>query len=287
MQRTSRKGLTIRKIDQYEEITYTALLNFQNAFNTLNEQTMKMIFVYKGKDGEWTLGETENDLSHAFRNQWGHLQYQLKGIEDTLKKVDNGFDARKNLNATMNEVQRRWNISKEAHNGKQRNLPILWENGRGGWNGYFVNNQGTIKEAYAKFYLHKIKIDNGVVTEASVARFVSDKAYGTLSVDNTPGFAIGDTSIGQTHYAIKSETASLLGYATLYKQAKKLCDDLISSEVTISDELEKTFGSFVNAEGTVKQAVRIAKEELIMANGVYGKIAIPNNKKSKKKSNKI
>jgi hypothetical protein len=35
MQRTSKKSLTIRKIDQYEEITYTALLNFQNAFNTL------------------------------------------------------------------------------------------------------------------------------------------------------------------------------------------------------------------------------------------------------------
>lgn len=286
MQRAGRKGLTIRKIDQYEEITYTALLNFQNAFNALNKQTMKMIFVYKGKDGEWTLGEAENDLSHASRNQWGHLQYQLKGIEDTLKKVDNGFDARKNLNATMNEVERRWNISKEAHNGKQRNLPILWENGRGGWNGYFVNNQGTLKEAYAKFYLHKIRVDDGVATEASVARFISDKVYGALSVDNTPGFAIGDTNIDQTHYAIKSETASLLGYATLYRQAKKLCDDLISTEAVISDELVKTFGAFVNAKGTVKQAVRIAEEELIMANGDYGKIAIPDSKKNNKKKSK-
>ena len=65
---------------------------------------MKMIFVYKDENGEWTLGEAENDLSHTTRNQWGHLWYSLKGIEDRLKKIDNGFDAHKNLNATMDEV---------------------------------------------------------------------------------------------------------------------------------------------------------------------------------------
>ena len=185
----------------------------------------------------------------------------------------------------MDEVQRRWDISKEAHNNKQRTLPILWKNGRGKWNGYFVNNQGTIKEAYAKFYLHKIIVDNGVATEESVARFISDKKYGALSVDNTPGFAIGDTNIGNIHYAIKSESASLLGYATLYRQAKQLCDDLISAKTITAKELENAFEVFANRKNTpVKQAVRIAGEELAMANGDYKKIAIPAKNKNKKKS---
>ena len=115
--------------------------------------------------------------------------------------------------------------------------------------------------------------------------FISDKKYGALSVDNTPGFAIGDTNIGNIHYAIKSESASLLGYATLYRQAKQLCDDLISAKTITTKELENAFKVFVNGKNTpVKQAVRIAGEELAMANGDYKKIAIPTKNKNKKKS---
>lgn len=286
VEKTTKKGgkrLAIQKEDQYEEMLYTALLDFQNAFNGYLNQTMTMIFVYQDENKQWTLGETTNDLSHVTKNKYGHLSYQLEDMKQILKKIDNGFNAQKNLNATMEEVQNRWEISSAAHKGHRTRLPILWKTPRDKWNGYIINNQGTLKEAYAKFYLHKIEVDEGVATESSVARFISDKKYGARSVDNTPGFAIGDTAIQYenytAHYAVKSDQASLLGYANLYRKAKKMCDDLISKRPV--EDIFEEFKDFVQREGKPNQAWNIASKTLANAAGDYKKIPIPSKSKTK------
>jgi hypothetical protein len=122
------------------------------------------------------------------------------------------------LDATEQSIYSRWQIAK-AHTKKTRYLPILWQTASG-WAGAKVNNLGTIAEAYVNFYINQYVFASHL--EENVGVYIMHPEYGAYAVDNASGFLIGDTSIGNIHFAVKKESASPMNLKKVYQETKAI-----------------------------------------------------------------
>lgn len=241
-------ALIKQQIKEMQMPIYRTFFDFQNKFNLFFEQKIQMVFVYRNDMGEFQLGTSENDLSHVGLSEYGKLEYQMSNIQTFI--VNNDYDS-KSLDETANSVYDRYRIAKQRIK-KKAGIPIFWRINNT-VDGRTVNNQGTIAEAYANFYLHQTQLLGSL--EARVARYVTDDQEGMASVDNTMGFAVGDVKMGAVQYAVKTNHASLAGMHKVYQIIQKLKSDISLSD----DKLLLQLKEQVSQEGKVKQVYDLKK----------------------------
>ncbi len=256
LKKQSKKGISTlpnlqkQKIDLQEE-AYDKLFIAQNLFNNYFGQHMQMIFVTDDQQ----LILIDNSREDILRNQYGGLQYALskiKEVQGILKELiaDDDYDPSL-LKITNLEVNRRWDIAIATHRKKQH-LPILWKSGQG-WLMAYVNNKGTIAEAYANFFINKFKFSGQL--EPDVGTYVTNETYGMRAVDNTSGFVVGDVQAGDNNFVqfgIKKEGASLMGLYKINSIIKSLQQKMIDSPAETLEELRKIMSS----PGTAKQVTQ-------------------------------
>ena len=241
-----------KKLQIFEENIYKTLFDFQNSFNLYYKQYIQMIFVTP--EGELKL--VDNTVGELTRNdKYQKLQYldsQIKGITLTNSKDFNPAG----LFKTYNESIYRWSVAASVHTRKTF-LPIMWKNG-GDWQWVFVNNTGTLAEAYVNFYLHKEEINPGG-TDPNVAEFVTNTNYGAASVDNARGFGRGDVEIRTNMYnvlfGVKKDMASPLGWKQLYKDIINITNGL----ETVNEEVLDKIKEKVSSDGAKNQVKNTTK----------------------------
>lgn len=254
----------IAEKNRLEEEAYVAFFDFQNLFNEFFKQRIQMIYVVEGANGR-ELVLVDNDMSDIVRNQWGGLSYQVNQIERVLRWSKDEYDP-SSLDNTANEVFRRWDIAMERHS-KTSWLPILWKFGKT-WSGAFVNNKGSLNEAYANFYINQFYFKFGM--EKNVSIYVTDQQYGVAAVDNTGGFVIGDVTYTNNNntseyqntiqFAIKGKNAGPMGMAAVYKSIVKALQTFQDEFKTI--DLLNEIRQMVSKPGNAHQMRQMTEAQL-------------------------
>lgn len=206
-----------------------------------------MTYVFQSADGGFHLGLFDNDMSHVARGAYGRLTYQINNINKIFQYDMNEYNA-DILNNTFREVLYRWGVALSTHKKKVW-LPLLWK--MGGWAGVKVNNQGTLAEAYANFYVNKVTFNGNM--EQKVANFVLNREHGAMSVDNTSGFAIGDINKGNVQFAVKKNKSGLMGIAQVYNIIQQLKVQL----GIIDDTFLTTLYDEITKQGKAKQVAQL------------------------------
>lgn len=254
-------AIEIQKSDIAKEQDYKELMKYvfvlQNEVNLYLGQRMEMVYVYRGSGGNielWRIENSVEDLStgKAAKSKGGEIRgrYQLsrkrlrafaeQGMAARI--TNNGYDD-SGLKATYQEILQRKSISKGVLKGDSSFI-ILWNTGSG-WEGVKVSSEGVLAEAYTGFFLNSIVFDPGG-TEKDVGIFMTSEPYGATSVDNTPGFLEGDTTVqgSPVQFGVKTRGASALGYIQIIELAKEIYEacmsetpDLQSTLTSIKDRL--------------------------------------------------
>lgn len=204
---------------------YNTAFAFQQLLNTVLGQTIKMVYVFPGKEGPELYEILNNDLlkfdtssRHQLVARYNantkNFQSALKKLELTEKTIN--YDP-KGLTNTYNETVRRYNISREHHN----HVVLCKPNGI--WYVTKVSSLGDINEAYAAV----------VILNQPTPTFKNDLEHNVYDflmsfvsqVDNISGLLQGDISKDGVEYGIKSANASTLGLA----QMKKLAQEIINT----------------------------------------------------------
>ena len=219
------------------KIVRKSFYDFQNSINLYFGQILKVMYVYMdpNNQGQVTLSVLENDIQHLEENKWGTVSYHLNELKNIFKLEDyNSFS----LDNTQQNIYNRWQIAKQKAK-RSTWLPILW-NIENKWHGAFVNNLGSIGEAYVKFYINKHQFVGGL--EENIGVFILNPDYGVQSVDNASGFLIGDTSMaeGAIQLAVKKEYASPENLKQIY--------DIVSLVIYEEDFIEILKNRFIEQE---------------------------------------
>lgn len=196
-----------------------AFEEFQKLINLYFNQVMLLMYVYiDPKMGRVQLAVTEEKVEHLKRTSYGGVEYYLENIQDLLFELGD-YDSTA-LDAAESSIYARWNIARQRHKKKNK-LPILWYLGQ--WEGAWVNNLGTIAEAYVNFYLSKYQFTR--VLEQDVKTYITNSSYGAMAVDNASGFLIGDVSYKGLHFAVKKQSASPMRLSTVYDEVNNILSD--------------------------------------------------------------
>lgn len=262
---TKLKGGIIRSTDlqnqifkdkMFNEKVYDAFFKFQNALLLYLDETVKVIFVYRGEDKIAHLGVVENSAEHLKQGIKGTIQYNLKEIKNVL--VQENYKGSEQLLNTFNQVELvRWERALETHEKKVW-LPILWlENGK--WAGATVNNRGTLAEAYASFYINEEQFFNKqhADMEINVKYFIMN---GATQVDNRNGFLIGDVKKGNINFAVKKDMASPQKILAIYKFLSLIMKDIDNPEIFVGQLVDK-FRTKEETRRVATQAKKLTENE--------------------------
>ena len=246
------------------------IFNLQNVVNAFLGQKVRMVYLYKGRNGQfelWSLENTVDDLTitRGSKSHGGHIsgRYQLsktrlQNLPSAEQMQIEGYDP-SNLNLTYAEILRRKGYSRKANPGlAPGKFVILWNEGNG-WEGVTVSSEGVIAESYANFFINAIAF--GTATEHDVKVFMTDDKYGALTVDNKSGFLEGDFSSanGQIQYGAKTRGATALGYQRIIQEAKNIYAECLKDTPDLKTLLEN-LRQTLNEEGQVHLATRLADE---------------------------
>lgn len=240
------------KWQRAQEAAYKDFFDFQNKFNSYFGQKITMTYIFQSADGGFHLGLFDNDMSHVARGAYSRLTYQINNINKIFQYDMNEYNA-DILNNTFREVLYRWGVALSTHKKKVW-LPLLWK--MGGWAGVKVNNQGTLAEAYANFYINKVTFNGSM--EQKVANFILNKEHGAMSVDNTSGFAIGDINKGNVQFAVKKNKSGLMGMAQVYNIIQQLKVQL----GIIDDTFLTTLYDEITKQGKAKQVAQLTSVKI-------------------------
>ena len=213
-----------RKKERYlfEHGVREAFDEFQNSINAYFGQLVKVLYVYVDpQSGKMLLSVLDNDASH-FTLEKGDPRYYIKKLQNFLNFQN--YDSTL-LDITEQSIYTRWNIAKsKLKKGQQaQHLPILWYTGK--WHGMWVNNLGTISEAYAGFYLSKYQFSGNL--EPDVGTYL---VAGCAAVDNASGFLQGDTQSNfsndlSVQWAVKKALAQPAGMKDVANFIKEIGKD--------------------------------------------------------------
>lgn len=223
----------------------SSFFKFQNAVNNYLGQEVKVLYVFKDENGTYHLTTFNNaaDPNH-FRGK-NYTQYYLKELKKELDKQECQEFVQK-LDKSQNTVITRYNIAKSKLK-LIAGIPLLWKM-RNVWQGIIVDNEGTIAEAYANFFINKININENypnIFPKNNKEQQVEDYAmnpYGLISVDNASGFFIGDISYEATQFAVKKENASPMKMKAVYEKIDEILKSLKNTELTPKELNDKIFG---------------------------------------------
>lgn len=223
--------LDLQKADWYNEIM-EKFLKFQNLANQLLEQKIQMIFIDVNSKGKTTIYKIDNTLEHlSYDSTTNKGRYSVK-----RKVLKNATIIEKNskyqdaLDSTFKEVYRRFNIGKKHKNDflkKEKNKDkknkkglgssyILWKTSNDTWDGAYLNNIGSLGEAYFAFFINNFQIRGNI--EKRVETFIIHKNYGAIKADSASGFLKGDIIKNNINYGIKMLNASALGFEEVLKR---------------------------------------------------------------------
>lgn len=218
-QKGQKRRNNLRSQIQLEHVR-EAFEEFQKLINLYFNQVMLLMYVYiDPKMGRVQLAATEEKVDHLRVTKYGAVEYYLKDIQDLLFELDD-YDSTA-LDAAESSIYARWNIAKQRYPKKTNGLPILWYLGQ--WEGAWVNNLGTIAEAYVNFYLSKYQFTR--ILEQDVKTYITNSSYGAMAVDNASGFLIGDVSYKGLHFAVKKQSASPMRLSTVYQEVNNILSD--------------------------------------------------------------
>ena len=204
---------------------YETAFAFQQLLNSVLGQTVKMVYVFQGKEGP-ELYEVLNEDILSFDTSSRHqlvARYNAssKNFQSALKKLEltektTNYDPKSLIN-TYNETVRRYNISREHNNHVVLCKPS------GVWYVTKVSSLGDINEAYAAVVI----LNQPTPTfKNDLEQNIYDFLVGFVSqVDNISGLLQGDVSKDGIEYGIKSAGASTLGLA----QMKKLAQEILAT----------------------------------------------------------
>lgn len=235
---------------------YETAFAFQQLLNSVLGQTVKMVYVFQGKEGP-ELYEVLNEDILSFDTSSRHqlvARYNAnsKNFQSALKKLEltektTNYDPKGLIN-TYNETVRRYNISR-AHN----NHVVLCKP-NGVWYVTKVSSLGDINEAYAAVVI----LNQPTPTfKSDLEQNIYDFLMGFVSqVDNISGLLQGDVSKDGIEYGIKSAGASTLGLA----QMKKLAQEILATPGFDKNKLLEVKQRFA-AKGKLRNKIERMEED--------------------------
>lgn len=227
--------LNPQKEDWYNKIMGD-FLKFQNLANELLGQKVQMIFIDVDTEGNTKIYEIDNTLEHLTFDPYtenGKGRYSTKGkiLKDATMVVKKKSQQQNALDVTFKEVYRRFNIAKKHKNDflkKQKEKKgiednkgygysyILWKTSENTWDGAYLNNIGSLGEAYYAFFINNFLIRGNI--EKRVETFMMHKKYGAVKADSESGFLKGDIVKGNIQYGVKMLNATALGFENVLKK---------------------------------------------------------------------
>ncbi len=253
-----------------ELVNYTnKKLKFQKLLNEYLGQEAKTIYVYVDSQFNATLLEVDSseiikeDMSrHTMRYDNALVNSKFS----TMKTIQ--YENASGLNETYKEVLRRARLYKSkvsSHNAPYKKalseeqdkktirkikskmasgvILILWQL-NGVWYKMKVSSEGDLNESYAAFYLNKQfnLFSSSGAQETDVNTFMTHNEWGVQHVDSISGLLQGDVRVGNTHYAIKSKGASVMGDSDL----------LITAAIIVNQKEQLTISTIQHIKDQLK-----------------------------------
>ena len=254
-----RKNILYPQKEEWYNKIMEDFLKFQNLTNELLGQKVQMIFIDVNGEGNTKIYEIDNTLEHLTfdpSSESGIGRYITKGkiLKDAIMVTKKNNQLQNALDTTFKEVYRRFNIAKKHKNDflkeekRKKDIKdnkgygysyVLWKTPENTWDGAYLNNIGSLGEAYYAFFINNFLIRGNI--EKRVATFITHEKYGAIRADSESGFLKGDVVKGNIQYGVKMLSATALGFEKVLKNLKNT--NLLNKN---GDKFKKVFKNLKN-----------------------------------------